>query len=103
MTKRQILSRVLANLKGCYLRRRDPAGALRAIDYQLAVTPWSLDEVRDRGLILYQLRRYDESLQALRSYREHTRDSDPTGRIDEVIRRLERLTDEKPSESFDLP
>ena len=103
VTKRQILGRVLANLKGCYLRRRDPAGALRAVDYQLALTPWALDEVRDRGLILYQLKRYDESLQALRSYHEHAYGSDSASQIDRVIRRLERLAGENPSEAADLP
>ena len=101
VTKRQILSRVLANLKGCYLRRRDPAGALRAVDYQLAMTPWALDEVRDRGLILYQLKRYDESFQSLRSYREHAPGSDSGGRIDQLVRRLERLVGENPSEGAD--
>jgi regulator of sirC expression with transglutaminase-like and TPR domain len=102
VTKRQILARVLANLKGCYLRRRDPAGALRAVDYQLAMTPWALDEVRDRGLILYQLKRYDESLEALHSYREHADGSGSAGRIDQVIRRLERLIGEVPPEAADL-
>jgi regulator of sirC expression with transglutaminase-like and TPR domain len=101
VTKRQILSRVLANLKGCYLRRRDPAGALRAVDYQLAMTPWALDEIRDRGLILYQLERYPEALQTLRSYREHAPGSGSTGRIDQVIRRLERLVGELPPEAAD--
>jgi len=101
VTKRQILGRVLANLKGCFLRRRDPAGALRAVDYQLALTPWALDEVRDRGLILYQLERYDESLQALHSYREHTPASGSAGRIDQVIRRLERIVDGLPPEAAD--
>jgi regulator of sirC expression with transglutaminase-like and TPR domain len=101
VTKRQILGRVLANLKGCFLRRRDPAGALRAVDYQLALTPWALDEVRDRGLILYQLKRYDESLQALHSYREHTPTSGSAGQIDQVIRRLERIVDGLPPEAAD--
>ena len=101
VTKRQILGRVLANLKGCYLRQRDPGGALRAVEYQLAMTPWSLDEVRDRGLILFQLKRYNESLEALRRYREHAPGSESEGRIDQVIRRLEHLLGGSTSEGAD--
>ncbi len=90
VTKRQILARILVNLKSSYLRRDDPAGALRAVDYLLAMSPWVLDEVRDRGLLLAQLGRRQEALIALRQFREHALTDASLDAVDSVIRRLER-------------
>ena len=89
VTKRQILTRILANLKSSYLRRDDPAGALRAVDYVLAMSPWVLDEVRDRGLLLAELGRHQEALIALRQFREHAPDEANLDAVESVIRRLE--------------
>ena len=88
VTKRQILSRILANLKGSYLRRGDPRGALRAVEYQLAMTPWALDEVKDRGVLLAQLGRHAEALAALREYREHAPAGTDMTQLDQILRRL---------------
>ena len=90
VTKRQILTRILVNLKNSYLRRDDPAGALRAVDYLLAMSPWILDEVRDRGLLLAELGRHQDGLIALRQFREHASDDGNVDAVDSVIRRLER-------------
>ena len=89
VTKRQILARILVNLKNSYLRRDDPAGALGAVDYLLAMSPWALDEVRDRGLLLAELGRHEEALIALRGFREHAPDEANLDAVDSVIRRLE--------------
>ena len=88
VTKRQILGRILTNLKGSYLRRGDPMGALEAVEYQLAMTPWALDEVKDRGVLLAQLGRHAEALTWLRQYREHApADTDMTP-LDQLMARL---------------
>ena len=89
VTKRQILSRVLTNLKGCYARRQDLNGALRAVSYTLAMTPWDLDEIRDRGFLLYALKHYDESLQSLRQYRDHATEAGDLARVERLIRQIE--------------
>ena len=89
VTKRQILSRILTNLKASYVRRHDPARALQAVDYQLAMAPWALDEVRDRGLLLAELRRDHEALAALRQYRTHGPASVDMDAIDAVIAQIE--------------
>lgn len=89
VTKRQILARILINLKNSYLRRSDPAGALRAIDYLLAMSPWDLDEVRDRGLLLAELGRDEEALIALREFRQHAPGEANLDAVDRVMRRLE--------------
>jgi regulator of sirC expression with transglutaminase-like and TPR domain len=89
VTKRQILARILVNLKSSYLRRDDPTGALRAVDYLLAMSPWVLDEVRDRGLLLADLGRHQEALVTLRQFREHAPDEANLDAVDGAIRRLE--------------
>jgi regulator of sirC expression with transglutaminase-like and TPR domain len=51
VTTRQLVSRMLANLKGIYLAQGDWARALRTVERRLAVDPGSPPELRDRGAI----------------------------------------------------
>lgn len=53
--RRQVLARLLRNLKRCYYRREDWPLALAATDRILLVEPDSADDVRDRGLLRAQL------------------------------------------------
>ena len=55
VTNREFLARMLRNLKGIYLQRRDHPRALTAIDFLVALAPEAPEERRDRGLIHYQL------------------------------------------------
>lgn len=51
VSHRQILLRMLANLKLIYVRRKDYPRAIAAVDRILQLAPDMLSEVRDRGLI----------------------------------------------------
>ena len=53
--RREIVARMLANLKGSYLRRGDLARALRAVDWSLVVYPGEREGLRERGLLRYRL------------------------------------------------
>jgi regulator of sirC expression with transglutaminase-like and TPR domain len=68
--RRDILVRLLANLKGNYLNRRDDERALAAIERILVVRPDSADDERDRGIILTRLGRESEAAAALHRYLE---------------------------------
>lgn len=68
VTKRQILSRMLTNLKHIYLRARNFPKALRVMDLLLEVTPEEGVEVRDRGLLLSQVGRLGAALRDLERY-----------------------------------
>ncbi len=68
VTKRQILSRMLSNLKHIYLRARDLSKALRVMDLMLMVNPDDPAEVRDRGLLLSQAGRLGAALRDLEGY-----------------------------------
>lgn len=52
---RQIVARMLRNLKALYMRRRDLPRAFSAVDRLLVATPDVADDVRDRGLLCEQL------------------------------------------------
>ena len=68
VSKHDMIARLLMNLKSAYLRANDDVNALAAVDRLLLLHPDDLDEVRDRGLLLYRLERFGPALQALTRY-----------------------------------
>lgn len=101
MTPRQVIQRLLHNLKVGYLRLGDEERTARIIDLTLSLFPWDLDEIRDRGMLrdrlgevslaLEDLESYvsfrpgardaqtvTETIRSLRHHVEHTQDSDET-------------------------
>ncbi len=88
VTKRQILQRILTNLKGACVRKRDYAAAIEATDYLLALSPWSLEDRRDRGLLCYQTGQYIEALDDLQQYQQHAADAPDAGRVAAIVERV---------------
>ena len=66
--KKEILARVLRNLKAIYLDQRDYARALSAIDWIIAITPGEAAELRDRGLTYVKLECFRAALEDLERY-----------------------------------
>ena len=66
--KKQILARMLRNLKGIYLRQHEHARALSASDWVIALAPTDAVEVRDRGLLYLQLECFRAALEDLQRY-----------------------------------
>lgn len=66
--KAQILVRMLVNLKRAYARLRSFSRARDVADLLLALDPTSLTELRDRGLLSYQLGQYGIALADLERY-----------------------------------
>ncbi len=54
-TGRATVARVLTNLKHAYLRKKDTAGAITAIERLMVVEPGRRSELRDRGLLYAEL------------------------------------------------
>ena len=79
--KRDMVSRLLMNLKGAYLRSHQDEHALAAVERLLLLHPEDLDELRDRGLLLYRLSRYRPALDVLETYLEGRPDADDRERI----------------------
>ncbi|HEX2167740.1 MAG TPA: transglutaminase-like domain-containing protein [Longimicrobiales bacterium] len=87
--RRDILVRLLANLKGNYLNRRDDTRALSAIERILLVRPNSADDERDRGIVLTRLGREREAAAALQRYLELVPDAPDTARVQLLLDQLE--------------
>lgn len=69
-TPRQILARVLRNLKGIYRDADQPERLLEVLNRMLVVAPESSAELRDRGLVYQRLECHRAALQDLSGYLE---------------------------------
>jgi len=67
-TPRQMLARMLNNLKRTYVELRSFPQAYAATDLILAVDPTLLSELRDRGLLAYHLDDYPSALRDLEDF-----------------------------------
>ena len=67
-TRKDILVRLLSNLKSIYLNHHDDVRALNTIERILLIRPDSNDDVRDRGMTLVRLGREAEAVPVLREY-----------------------------------
>ncbi|HVJ25159.1 MAG TPA: tetratricopeptide repeat protein, partial [Burkholderiales bacterium] len=89
-SKRQILARVLRNLKGIYHREAaDPARLLDVLNRMLVVTPDASAELRDRGFVYQRLECYRAALKDLTDYAEREPDAPD---LDEVRGKLFELS-----------
>ncbi len=68
VSNREFIARMLRNLKATYLEKEDHKRALRVMDYLLALIPSAPRELRDRGLVYYQLGSYSEAMADLTGY-----------------------------------
>ena len=67
-TKRQILARLLRNLKGIYRQAEKHGRMLEVLNRALVVSPHSTSDLRDRGVVYQQLECYRAALKDLREY-----------------------------------
>lgn len=67
-SNRQILARVLRNLKGIYRRADDPARLLDVLNRMLVLSPRSRTDLRDRGLVYQRMECWRPALQDLTDY-----------------------------------
>ncbi len=79
--KRQILARILNNLKVLYAGKGDLTRALAASDRIILADPHLTSEWRDRGIILHQLRRDSEALHDFNRYLSLSPEPEDAGRI----------------------
>jgi len=72
---RQVLARVLRNLKNIYREKDEPQRQLEVINRMLVVAPDAFDELRDRGLVYQKLEAFRAALKDLNDYLEHEPDA----------------------------
>jgi regulator of sirC expression with transglutaminase-like and TPR domain len=76
-TKPQILARMLRNLKRVYVRMHSFPQARDVTHLLLAVNPSGLDELRDRGLLAYQVNDLAAALRDLQAYLQLSAKTNP--------------------------
>jgi regulator of sirC expression with transglutaminase-like and TPR domain len=83
-TKRQMLTRMLLNLKRIYVRLHSFPQARDVTELLLAVDPPALTELRDRGLLAYHMNDFPAALRDLQQYLHYSAGSqvDEEGRSD---------------------
>lgn len=74
-SKRQILSRVLRNLKGIYREADKPERMLEVLNRMLVVSPEASGELRDRGYLYQRLECWRPALKDLTDYLERVPDA----------------------------
>jgi len=88
VSKKEILVRMLRNLKGIYLQQNDFTRALAAIDRILLVDPSLATEVRDRGAVHQRLGHIQAAVQDFRRYLQMAPDSEDAEAIRALIPRM---------------
>jgi regulator of sirC expression with transglutaminase-like and TPR domain len=83
--RRQILARVLRNLRSAHLQRRDWPAALGIVELLAVVEPTDPDHGRDRGLLLGRMGRFSEAVACLGRYLEERPDGHDVLDVRQVI------------------
>jgi regulator of sirC expression with transglutaminase-like and TPR domain len=68
VTRRQLLTRVLANLRNIYMDRRDFRSALVVVDLVLALHPRSAEDMKQRAMLRYSLNQLRGAAEDLETY-----------------------------------
>ena len=84
VSNRQFLARMLTNLKFIHLKQQELEKTLAAVERILLLFPGLTLELRDRGLIYYQLGYYPQAVDDLQNYLAKVPDAEDAS----VIRRL---------------
>jgi regulator of sirC expression with transglutaminase-like and TPR domain len=92
ITPRQLIQRLIHNLKATYLQRGDEERAGRMIELLLAMYPWDLDEIRDRGMLRERIGAYAEALDDLEHYVQYRIGARDIQTVTEAVRSLRRQT-----------
>lgn len=90
LAPRQVVQRLLHNLKAGALRRGDEERASRTIDLLLALYPWDLDEIRDRGMLHERLGESRSALTDLEQYVRYRAGARDIQMVAETVRSLRR-------------
>jgi len=88
--RKAILVRLLTNLKGIYGRVSDHRRLVTVIERLLELDPKSHPEVRDLGVALAKLGRWDEAKLRLEHYLNTQPDSPDAPRIEDLLARIHR-------------
>jgi regulator of sirC expression with transglutaminase-like and TPR domain len=88
VSKKEILIRMLNNLKSIYLSSGDHQRTIATIECLLLITPQSINDIRDRGLVSYHLGKYSRAISDLEFYLNYAPKSEETKLITETLKKV---------------
>lgn len=91
VSNKQILARMLTNLKFIYLHHREINKALAIISGILAIFPNNATEIRDRGLLYYQINRWQEAMMDLKYFLKIAPHSEDARMIQSLLKKMNRI------------
>jgi regulator of sirC expression with transglutaminase-like and TPR domain len=92
ITKRQILNRMLQNLKAAFASRQEFSQSLLASDLILSMSPWDLDERRDHGLIAHAAGDRQLAIEDLQTYLSYRGDAQDARRVERQLEQIRNPT-----------
>ena len=93
VSKKQFLARMLNNLKIIYVHQQELEKALAAVERKLLLFPDAPIELRDRGLLLFQLGYFSQAIRDLENYLEIVPDSEDVSTIRSLLSQLRKSID----------
>ena len=87
-SKREMLARLLTNLKGIYTKIGDDRRALAVVERLLMISPTAPLESRSRGVLLARLGRHEEAAQQLEAYLRVSPSADDKRYVLDMVRDL---------------
>ena len=91
VSNKQILARMLNNLKFIYLHKQQIDKAVSIISGIIKLFPDSAEEIRDRGLLYYQTQRWQEAVVDLEYYLKIAPNDRDTDTIQFLLEKIERV------------
>jgi len=90
VTRRQMLTRMLNNLKVIYLERRNFRRAVQVVDLVLVIYPRSPEDVKQRAVLRYNLDDYSGALEDFEEYVKMSPDASDTEEIRQLALSIRR-------------
>jgi regulator of sirC expression with transglutaminase-like and TPR domain len=87
-TKKDILKRMLANLKAIYIKENDLVRSLAALDRLVILDPISAVDIRDRGMVYLRLEYYAQAREDFEAYLRLRPDAEDAMLVREQLVRL---------------
>ena len=94
VSNRDFITRILRNLKGIYLQREDFDRSLGMIERIVVLQPRLLEERRDRGLVLYQIGRYEDAREDLQNYLDSSSEGSDVQGVQRIISQIHDQLDD---------
>lgn len=87
-SKRDMLIRLLTNLKGIYVKIGDDRRALAVVERLLMITPTAPLQSRSRGMLLARLGRHEEAADQLEAYLRVSPSAEDKQHVEELVQQL---------------